>query len=184
MIFSFGGKGLKKNKSKEELAIKGDKNAFVELIQESKLSLYRVSMGILNNEDKADEAIQSTIVKAYEKIETLKNPEYFKTWIIRILINECNGVFRKEKKVLYLEDRYSSEKYEDVYEDVDLITAINKLDADLKEVVILYYFEDIPQKEIGKILNINENTIRTRLLRARKKLYSLLTENEGDKYGY
>ncbi|MBN1044238.1 RNA polymerase subunit sigma [Clostridium botulinum] len=163
-----------KKYSTEYKASKGDKQAFVQLITENKLSLYRVSKGILKNEEQVEDAIQNTILKAYENIEKLKKHEYFKTWIIRILINECKIIIKKEKRVIYLEENNIKSDYEDKYKDMDLERALNVIDKDLRELIVLYYFDDTPQKKIAKILNINEVTVRTRLLRGRKKLYELL----------
>lgn len=163
-----------KKYSTEYKASKGDKQAFVQLITENKLSLYRVAKGILKNEERVEDAIQNTILKAYENIEKLKKYEYFKTWIIKILINECKIIIKKEKRVIYLEENNIESDYEDKYKDMDLERALNIIDEDLRELIVLYYFDDIPQKEIAKILNINEVTVRTRLLRGRKKLYELL----------
>lgn len=160
--------------TKEELAIKGDKEAFVYLINEHRLSLYRIAKGILKDDYKVEDAISNTIIKAFENIKKLKKAEYFKTWLIRILINECNLTLKKEKRILYLEDSVKEEAYIDLYENIDLINAIETLDDDLKLVTILYYFEDIDQKEIAKIISAKEGTVRTKLFRARKKLYEIL----------
>jgi RNA polymerase sigma-70 factor, ECF subfamily len=160
--------------TKEELAIKGDKEAFVYLINEHRLSLYRIAKGILKDDYRVEDAISNTIIKAFENIKKLKKAEYFKTWLIRILINECNSILKKEKRILYLEDSVKEEAYIDLYENIDLINAIETLDNDLKLVTILYYFEDIEQKEIAKIINTKEGTVRTKLFRARKKLYEIL----------
>lgn len=160
--------------TKEELAIKGDKEAFVYLINEHRLSLYRIAKGILKDDYKVEDAISNTIIKAFENIKKLKKAEYFKTWLIRILINECNLTLKKEKRILYLEDSVKEEAYIDLYENIDLINAIETLDDDLKLVTILYYFEDIDQKEIAKIISVKESTVRTKLFRARKKLHEIL----------
>ncbi|MGG7179053.1 hypothetical protein ACQPU1_15835 [Clostridium paraputrificum] len=78
MQFSIKKIKFKKELSIEELAVKGDKEAFVKLINENRLSLYRVAKGILFDDDRVDEAIQSAIVKGYESIYRLKEPQYFK----------------------------------------------------------------------------------------------------------
>ena len=118
--------------TKEELAIKGDKEAFVYLINEYRLSLYRIAKGILKDDYRVEDAISNTIIKAFENIKKLKKAEYFKTWLIRILINECNSILKKEKRILYLEDSVKEEAYIDLYENIDLINAIETLDDDLK----------------------------------------------------
>lgn len=84
------------------------------------------------------------------------------------MINECKIIIKKEKRVIYLEENNIKSDYEDKYKDMDLERALNVIDKDLRELIVLYYFDDTPQKEIAKILNINEVTVRTRLLRGRK----------------
>ena len=71
-------------------SISGDADAFLELMEKNSLAMYKVARGILDNDEDAADAMQDTILTCFEKIHTLKNPEYFKTWMIRILINECN----------------------------------------------------------------------------------------------
>lgn len=154
-----------------------DKEKFSELVCLNKESFYRVAKGILDVESDIEDAIQTTIVKAYEKLYTLRNEEYFKTWMIRILINECNMIIRKNKRIVHIEDNSLNEaKYEDKYEDIDLREAIRNLDNDLRDVTVLFYYEDMSQKEIAKVLKIKETTVRTRLFRARNKLYELIKE--------
>ena len=68
-------------------SISGDADAFLELMEKNSLAMYKVARGILDNDEDAADAIQDTILTCFEKIHTLKNPEYFKTWMIRILIN-------------------------------------------------------------------------------------------------
>ena len=70
-------------------SISGDADAFLELMEKNSLAMYKVARGILDNDEDAADAMQDTILTCFEKIHTLKNPEYFKTWMIRILINEC-----------------------------------------------------------------------------------------------
>ena len=80
-------------KSKISKAKGGSKEAFIELIEENLTSIYRVSKGILSSEDDVEDAIQNTILLAFKNIKTLKKEEYFKTWLIKILINESNKIY-------------------------------------------------------------------------------------------
>ena len=79
-------------------SIAGDADAFLELMEKNSLAMYKVARGILDNDEDAADAMQDTILTCFEKIHTLKNPEYFKTWMIRILINECNKIHRPLQK--------------------------------------------------------------------------------------
>lgn len=154
-----------------------NKARFSELINDNKDSLYRVAKGILKIEEDAEDAIQNSIIKAYEKLYTLRKEEYFKTWIIRILINECNNIIRKNKKIIKIDDTVIySIKYEDKYDEIDLRESVRNLEKDLREVTILFYYEDMSQRDIAKILKIKEGTVKSRLFRARTKLYESIKE--------
>lgn len=159
----------------------GENEAFSELIRENKLSLYKVAKGMLKRECDIEDAIQNTIVKSFEGISNLRNNEYFKTWIIRILINECNLIIKNNKRenLVDVSNDFKELKHSDKYENLDVLNAVNTLEIELREVVALYYFEDFKQKDIAEILGIKEGTVRTRLLRARRKLKDILNEGEG-----
>lgn len=166
-----------KNKKFDDvsLAKKGDKEAFVTLIRENKVSLYRIARGILKTDEDIEDAIQSSIVKAYENIHSLRKDKYFKTWLIRILINECNIILRHHKKNICLENSdLDKDCYIDKYCNIDLWNGINSLKEELRLVTILFYFEDMPQKDISSILKIPEGTVRSRLNTARKILSKII----------
>lgn len=168
---------IEKKKSNVKLAIEGDKEAFNSLIQENMKSLYIVARGMLNNEYDIEDAFQNTIMKAYEKIPYLINEEYFKTWLTRILINECNNIIRKNKKVVYLEDsQINNEIYEDKYKDLDLVKAINSLSNDLRLTLWMFYFDDMSIDEISNTLKIAKGTVKSRLNRGREKIYNIMSE--------
>ena len=81
-----------------EKAKKGDNQAFTVLITNMQSELYKIAKLRLKSDDDINEAVQETIIKAYSSIKKLKNNQYFKTWIIKILINECNSIYQKNKK--------------------------------------------------------------------------------------
>lgn len=156
-----------------EKARKGDKKAFETIIMEVIDSLYRVAYGILEDEENSSDAISNATLKAYEKINTLKNPEYFKTWITRILINECNSIINQSKKVVYIDNYVENQSSIYVSNNelsIDVRQAMKNLDKGLNEIVILYYFEDIGIKGIADILQIPEGTVKSRLAKARQIL--------------
>jgi RNA polymerase sigma-70 factor (ECF subfamily) len=168
---------------KVALAKKGDKDAFINLIHENKTNLYRVAIAMLKNQADAEDAIQMTIMKAYEKIGRLKKNLYFKTWLIRILINQCNDTLRAKKKVISLENMNGEVGgYEDSYKDLDVQNAIYSLKEELRLVTILFYYEDLTTKEISKLLKIPEGTVRSRLSTARttlQKRLQIIEKNKG-----
>ena len=114
-------------------------------------SMYRVAFSILKTEEEISDAISSTTIIVFEKIHTLKNAEFFKTWLIRILINECNKIHRQNKKIVYLDNYNQTDLvYNDKYEDFGVRQAIKKLDEDLKTIVILYYMKNIINTQKNK----------------------------------
>ena len=84
----------------EELVEKAknkDKNAFSELIINVKKELYLVAKLKLKNEDDISDAIQETLLKSYKNIRKLRKNDMFRTWIIKILINECNNIYKRKR---------------------------------------------------------------------------------------
>lgn len=158
------------------LSKKGDKQAFERLIQNNKASMYRIALSILGNKEDIEDAIQNTIVKSYIEIINLKKDEYFKTWFTRILLNECNSILKKNKRTIPISDFKENTYFVETFDNLELTSAVNSLEYDLRIITTLFYFEDMPQKEIAKLLNIPEGTVRSRLSRARNKLYQILKD--------
>ena len=167
------------------LAKKGDKEAFSRVIQNVKVKLYKTAMAILKNDDDACDAIQETLISVYKNINTLEHLEYFQTWIIRILINKCYDIMKKNQKIININEKISNEVdsfYEMYSTESELELILNKIEKDLKMVTVLYYYDELPVKEIAIILNIPEGTVKSRLSRARKsisEIYKLGGENVG-----
>ncbi len=150
------------------------------LVLASERQLYSTAKTILYSDQDCADAIQETIVKAFSKINTLRNDRFAKTWLIRILINECYTILRKSSKLVSLESMgETAETGEEENADYsDLYIAVNSLKEELRLPVILYYIEDFSVKEIARILNITEGAVQKRLARARGKLKCSLRESE------
>lgn len=85
-------------------AKKGDGEAFVKIIKEYETVLYGTAIRILKHEEDVQDALQNTILKAFEKMMTLKQDQYFNTWLHRILMNECYKIIEVRKKDLQIID--------------------------------------------------------------------------------
>lgn len=170
----------------EELkrAKQGDAAAFEALVNTVKVKLYKTGMAILKNDDDTCDAIQETLISAYTNLNKLEHEEYFATWIVRILINKCYDIIKKNKKVMNINQKMELDEnatYYDVYnEESNVEKALSSIDSDLKVVTVLYYYDDFSVKEISEIINIPEGTVKSRLSRAREKLYEILKEKEGE----
>ena len=160
------------------LAKMGDKPAFDEIIRKCIPDLFRIAMSILKNKDDADDAVCDTVVKAYENIHKLNDCSFFKTWIIRILINQANSAYKKRKNILYLNDTLQEPQYEDVYDlgNDDLNTAVANLNLEYRTVITLYFFQDMKIKEIASVLQIPQGTVKWRLSKAKLILKEKLSE--------
>nr|WP_280923809.1 sigma-70 family RNA polymerase sigma factor [Clostridium folliculivorans] len=157
------------------LAKKGNKEAFCRIIESNKNQLYRIAKGIVHFEADIEDVLQEVTLKAWLQIKKLKKDEYFKTWLIRILINECNTILRKRKSVITLEEVSFTESEEfNINEKLDLWNALNSLSYELRTVVVLFYYEDLPYKDIAAILRISEGTVKSRSSRAKVKLEEIL----------
>lgn len=150
------------------------------LVLDSERQLYSTAKTILSDDQDCADAIQETIVKAFSKIGSLRNDKYAKTWLVRILINECYTVLRKSSRIVSLEGmRETAEVEMEKKKDYsDLYRAVNSLKEELRLPVILYYIEDFSIREIAQILEITEGAVQKRLARARAKLKDDLQESE------
>ncbi len=154
----------------------------LEIIKKNKVQLYKIAKSILNNEEDVNDAIQETLINAYNKIDTLKNRKYIETWITRILINKCYDIIDKnkvhERKIQRAIDTYSSYENENYEEKSIVQKAISQIDEDLKLIVIMYYYNQFSVKEISKIMDIPVGTVKSKLSRARTKLCDVLKREE------
>ena len=145
-----------------------DADAFTYLMQFYMKDMYRVALAILMNDEDSADAIQETILTCWEKIETLKNDQYFKTWLTRILMNHCYDIRKKSIHTVGL-----NEWEEPVTEDgsnIELKEAWASMDRKYSIVLTLFYSEGYHVSEISKILRLPPSTVRTRLQRGRERL--------------
>ncbi|GED14637.1 sigma-70 family RNA polymerase sigma factor [Aneurinibacillus migulanus] len=151
----------------------GNQEAFIRLIKINQASLYRVSKAIVKTDEDCADAIQETILKAYHAIHTLRDPNYFKTWLIRILINECKRILQRKKRLVPLIELKQTQTTTDDYGHIEIQEVVDSLEEELRIIVVLYYFNDLPIKRISQILEQPIGTIKSRLHRARLKLANL-----------
>ena len=159
-----------------KLAKKGNKEAFYKLIYHFQNDLYRIAKSRLYHEDDVCDAIQETIICAYQSINKLIKVSSFKSWLIKILINNCNKIYQENKTStsLFTENELSTSYELDT--NIEFLNLMNSLNIDERTICILYYQDGYSTKEISKILNMNHSTVRSKILRAKKKLEISLKE--------
>lgn len=154
----------------------GNPEAFEELLMLYSNQLYRTAFLYVGNREDALDIVQETTYKAYMAIKNLKEDKYFSTWLTRILINTAYEVLKNRKKDIAFEavSEFLSEKEEFNIEQIDLIRAINELRDNYRDAIILFYYHDLPIKEIAKIMDIPESSVKTFLRRGKEQLKTIL----------
>lgn len=155
------------------------------MVNEHQLALLRLCFTYLHDKDLAKDAVQETFLKAYRNLQDFRHDANEKTWLSRIAINCCRDIsrsswFRHTDRSVTL-DMLPEPAVQPLYEDNALTVEIMKLPKRLREVILLYYFEDMTTPEIAETLQISQQAVSDRLVRARAKLRRALgKEFEGD----
>lgn len=151
-----------------------DKETFTRHILEMETSLFHVAKSILYQDADCEDVMQEALIKAYKKKDSLREEVYFKTWMTRILLNECYAFCRKRKQdVSYEEYMKKSECEESGMDDGlngALYEAIQKLDRKYKLPVVLHYIDGYSVAEVSRIMRIPAGTVKSRLSKARTLL--------------
>lgn len=162
-------------------AMKGDADAFTQLMEQNMQSMYKTAWVYLKNDTDIADAIQDTILACFEKIDSLRNPKYFKTWLVRILINKCNDILRKRTCYMEIETIQEEGQLDSQFERCEWKDLLNCLEEKYSIVILMFYYDELSVKEIAKALGIKNNTVLTRLRRARlllKKEFEIETGME------
>lgn len=159
-------------------AVRGDTDAFLELMEANSLAMYKVARGILRSDEDVADAVQDTILSCFEKIHTLQKPEYFKTWMIRILINECTQILRHYQRVYVPGELPETSRQDESLAEFEFKEMLDLVEEKYRVVLVLYYVQGFKIPEIAKLLDMNENTVKTRLSRAREQIRGAYIGNE------
>ena len=151
---------------------------FTGQVVQNQTALYRTARTILKNREDAEDAVQEAILAAYASLDTLRTPESFKPWILRILTNRCYDVCRRSRPTVDLSDveNVLCASGTDCTEIMSLWQAVEQLPDDLRTPITLFYYEDLNIRQICSVLNLSEPAVKTRLHRGRAKLRELLGE--------
>lgn len=166
--------GIKKDDQHE----RSKTDIFTELITRIETDLYNIAKNKVYNINDIDDILQETILKIYKNFNSLKNENAFRAWAIKILLNECNKTYKKRYKDLQLFKKmvnkksslnidYSISDLENELNFKELLKCISTVE---QNIFILYYQCNYSIKNISEILNINENTIKSKLKRSKAKI--------------
>ncbi|MFF5996912.1 sigma-70 family RNA polymerase sigma factor [Lysinibacillus sp. KU-BSD001] len=160
-------------------AIAGDEQAFEQLIMHESEKLYKMAYLHMQNKEDALDVVQEATFQAFLSIKQLKEPSFFNTWLVKILIHMAYKMLEKQKRTVQLPDEtiqfiLESNQSEEVA--IDLSAALSNLNTDYRNCITLYYFYDLPIKTIANVLGKPPSTIKTHLRRAKIQLKSVLEE--------
>ena len=139
-------------------------------------TVYRVAFSMLKNPHDADDVTQDTFLKLYTSSGKFQSDAHVKNWLIKVSVNSCKNFFRAKWRNSENIDDYAERQRFESQEESELFCAVNALEQKYRIVVHLYYFEGYSTKEIAQLLSTSENTVSSRLHRARGMLRKLMTE--------
>ena len=140
-----------------------DKEWFIAGVMEYQDRMYRIAFNMLRNEEDAKDVLQDTLLRAYSSLESLKDPEKFRPWIIQ-LDDYADCILWREN-----DD-------EPALDSIWLQEGIRQLDEKSRMILLLYYFEEIEIRDISRIMGMTVSAVKVRLSRTRQKLKKLLSE--------
>lgn len=166
----------------------GDTRAYAQLVDRYKDLVYTLALRMLKHKEEAEEVAQDTFIKVFKSLGKFKGDSKFSTWIYKVAYNTCLDNIKKNKKHLnnVAIDEYTFNKLDTIDNALDNIineekstlikNCIDKLPEDSSALLTLFYFEELSLDEISKIINVEANTVKVKLFRARKKLAVILEQ--------
>ena len=171
--------------------LQGEKESFAVIISRYNQRLYRVGMGILNDDPEVEDAMQTAYIRAYENLPKFSFKSSFSTWLTRILINECLLRLKKRKKTVMLDrelmenSMHASGRAEYRTPDSRMLqselkrlleNAISGLPEKYRVVFVMREMERMNVAETGECLAISEDNVKVRLIMAKAMLRSSLAD--------
>jgi RNA polymerase sigma-70 factor (TIGR02954 family) len=162
-------------------AQKGNAEAFAKLLKEHQSKWYRIAFAHFKTEEDALEAMQETAYRAYKGVKQLKDPTYFSTWVTRILLNYCADELKRRQRAAFHmpEDHPSADEENSAVQTIDIRLAVDQLQPQSKQLIILKYYEDLTITQISHVLDCPDGTVKTRLHKALGELRKLIRK-EGE----
>lgn len=150
-------------------AILGDEESLIVCLQSISDQLTWTAYSLLGDTEMAKDCIMETTLKVYKNIRKLNKPVFFKTWVIRILINECKNELKRQKRYLPLNEEIDIPVSREL--DFSYVNEIvDTLPFDLKQIIVMKFFDELNFREISEVIQTPESTVKSRYSLALKKL--------------
>ncbi|ARK32645.1 RNA polymerase sigma factor SigV [Halalkalibacter krulwichiae] len=156
---------------------KKEMEALVNWFDEKHSDFYKIGWAYLRRHHDIEDVFQTTILKVYDHINQLREPQYFETWVTSIFINECKRLYRKRKKEFDQDVEPIGASHQD-HTKMELLDRLEQLEEPYKEVIILKYINDFSQEDIADLLEIPLGTVKSRVYRGLKRLRKQLQKGE------
>lgn len=117
-------------------------------------------------------------MKAFSGIQTLRKDAYAKTWLVRIVINECYAIMRRDQRLVPIDDFTVAEAASEQTDYSELYDVLSRLPEEIRLTVTLYYIEGYSVREVAELMNTTQSAVKNRLMRARAKMKKDLAEAE------
>lgn len=153
-----------------------DEKQFTQGVKQYQGLLFHISYAMLRQEQDCADAVQEALAQAWRCRNRLREEKAFKAWLIRILVNTCNSILRRRKRVQFtpLGEMAAPPQVDNLA----LHEALGQLPAELRLPLVLFYLEGFTVEEIGKALRVPTGTVKSRMSRGRKLLLRLLSQEE------
>ncbi|MBQ2699954.1 MAG: sigma-70 family RNA polymerase sigma factor [Clostridia bacterium] len=152
------------------------KESYIQQVAAHKEKMYRVSFTILQNDQDVQDALQEAALKAWEKQHTLRNDQYFATWMTRIVINESYQIRRRQKRLIYMEQLPDTPA---TPEGVTLRLLLETLPEKLRLPFMMKYSEGMRAEDIAYALHITRSAVNGRINRAKALMRKELNMDDG-----
>ncbi len=146
---------------------------FEQEYQKIEKSLFFVALGYLHNTEDAKDAVQDAALSAYRSFHKLRNIQYFKSWITRIVINQCKDFLKKQKYTEELTDQINA-FYNMPIADLEMMDALCKMEPSVSRYITLRFYHDMTYEEVARLLKQPVSTVKYHTKQAIMKLKYLL----------
>lgn len=167
--------------------LEGDIEVFSLLVSKYQNLVFTICSRVFDNREEAEDIAQESFIKCFQSLKQFKGESKFSSWLYTITYNTCMNHLKYKKRQTSVEDIANITDHEIIEQDqifakleqkeqTNLIQqALSKLELDEQMIIQLYYYEELPIKEISSILSLKIENIKIKLFRSRKKLFNILS---------
>lgn len=157
-----------------------DQQIYTEAVKQNSQRVFLLALSFTRQRQDAEDVMQTVFLKLWKHPVAFTDETHMDKWLTKVTVNESRSLLRaRAREPLSIDELEALGTTATEPVEFDLISAVLRLPEPLRAVIHLYYYEDLPVKEIASLLNISQASVKMRLVRGRKRLKSELTEGEG-----